>query len=214
MTSASASLSGPGSGPGLALPHLGGLARARLWLSYQRYGVLLCGGGVALPATIALLWPGLFWVWIPLALLMLKPIGFGVTVLRRWPRKLRATLIAEHRMQRGRFRPESVKAYCGDPCFRLVAHEILTRAGMPAAERRALVARLRAEHEQSSRVLLLVDHATGTVFTVHGGGQVTEVARAQDPAALPESSRSGSGPSRPDPLTATSSAPHHAALSS
>lgn len=197
--------------PALALPPLGRLARARLWLSYQRYGLLLCGVGVALPAAVALRWPGLFWVWVPLALIMLKPIGFGVTVLRRWPRKLRATLVAEHRIERGRFRPESVRSYCGDPCFRLVAHEILTRAGMPAAERRALVARLRAEHEQSARVLLLVDHATGTVFTVQGN-QVTEAPRA--PAALPVPSRSGSGPSCPDPLPATSSAPHHAALSS
>ena len=199
------------SAPALSLPQLGRLARARLWLSYQRYGLLLCGGGVALPLAVALLWPRLFWVWIPLALLVLKPIGFGVTVLRRWPRKLRATLVAEHRLQRGRFRPESVRGYCGDPCFRLVAHEILTRAGMPAAERRALVARLRAEHEQSSRVLLLVDHATGTVFTVQGG-QVTETSRP--PAALPDTSRSGSGPYCPDPSLATSSAPHHAALSS
>lgn len=210
MTSASGAASGLASG--LALPRLGRLARARLWLSYQRYGLLLCGGGVALPATVALLWPRLFWLWAPLALLVLKPIGFGVTVLGRWPKKLRATLIAEHRMQRGRFRPASVKSYCGDPCFRLVAREILTRAGMPAAERRALVARLRAEHEQSSRVLLLVDHATGTVFTVQGD-QVTE-SRAQDPDALSETSRSGSGPSCPDPSPATSSAPHHAALSS
>lgn len=198
--------------PALALPELGRLARARLWLSYQRYGMLLCGGGVALPATVALLWPGLFWVWGPLALLMLKPIGFGVTVLRRWPKKLRATLIAEHRLQRGRFRPESVRSYCGDPCFRLVAHEILTRAGMPAAERRALVARLRAEYEQSARVLLLVDHATGTVFTVQGG-QAAEVPRVQHAGALLASSSSGSGPSCPEPSTATS-ASHHAALSS
>lgn len=199
--------------PALSLPHLGRLARARLWLSYQRYGVLLCGGGVALPASIALVWPRLFWVWAPLALLMLKPIGFGVTVLGRWPKKLRATLIAEHRMQRGRFRPESVRSYCGDPCFRLVAHEVLTRAGMPATERRALVARLRAEHEQRSRVLLFVDHATGTVFTVQGS-QVAEVPRVQGPAAPPESSSSGSGRYCPDPSPATSPASHHAALSS
>lgn len=198
--------------PALSLPQLGRLARARLWLSYQRYGMLLCGGGVALPATVALLWPRLFWVWAPLALLMLKPIGFGVTVLKRWPRKLRATLVAEHRLQRGRFRPESVKSYCGDPCFRLVAHEILARAGMPAAERRALVARLRAEYEQSSRVLLLVDHATGTVFTVQGG-QAAEVPRVHPPALLTSSS-SGSGPSCPDPSIATTPASHHAALSS
>ena len=196
--------------PARSLPHLGRLARARLWLSYQRYGMLLCGGGVALPASVALAWPRLFWVWAPLALLMLKPIGFGVTVLRRWPKKLRATRIAAHRMRRGRFRPESVKSYCGDPCFRLVAHEILARAGMPAAERRALVARLRAEHE-SSQVLLLVDHATGTVFTVQGS-QFAEVPRV--PAAAPESSSSGSGRYCPDPSPSTSSASHHAALSS
>jgi hypothetical protein len=197
------------SAPVLSLPELGPLARARLWLSYQRYGLLLCGSA-ALPVTIALLWPWLFWVWAPLALVMWKPVAFGVTVLGRWPRKLRATLVAEHRMRRGRFRPESVEAYCGDPCFRLVAHEILARAGMPAAERRALVARLRAEHEKSSRVLLLVDHATGTVFTVQDG-RVESRAALSGPG-VPAASRSGMGDSaliRPAP-----SASPDAALSS
>ena len=185
--------------PGLSLPALGRLARARLWLSYQRYGLLLCSSAVV-PVTVALLWPWLYWVWAPLALLALPPMRFGVTVLGRWPRKLRATLVAEHRIRRGRFRPESVRSYCGDPCFRLVAHEILTRAGMPAAERRALVARLRAEHEASSRVLLLVDHATGTVFTVQDGR--VESRSPVSGASAPESSRSGPGDSalsRPAP---------------
>jgi hypothetical protein len=187
------------SAPVLSLPDLGRRARARLWLSYQRYGLLLCGS-VALPVTALLLWPGLFWVWAPLALLALVPIRFGVTVLGRWPRKLRATLVAEHRMRRGRFRPESVQSYCGDPCFRLVAHEILGRAGMPAAERRALVARLRVEHEKRSRVLLFVDHATGMVFTVQDGR--VESRSAVSAGSSPEASRSGPGDSaliRPAP---------------
>lgn len=197
-------------GPGPILPRFGRLATARLWLSYQRYGLLLCGGGVAVPAAIALVWPGLFWLWAPLALLMLKPIGFGITVLRRWPKKLRATMLAEHRIRSGRFRPASVKSYCGDPCFRVVAHEILTRAGMPRAERFALIATLRREHEASSRVLLLVDHTTGTVFTVQGS-QVKEEHLAKAP--FPEASFSGSG-QYPDPAPAISSASHNAAFSS
>jgi hypothetical protein len=208
-----------------ALPRPGRLARARLWLSYQRYGLLLCSSALV-PATIALLWPRLVWVWLPLALLALAPVRFGVTVLGRWPRKLRATLVAEHRIRAGRFRPESLTSYCGDPCFRLVAHEILKRAGIAAAERRALVARLRAEHEASARVLVLVDHATGTVFTVQGG-QVTQAQRAPEshaathaathaaPGAAPGAAPAGAGqpPSHPSDLSSPiAAAPREAAL--
>ena len=84
-----------------------------------------------------------------MALIALVPFKFGVTVLARWPRKLRATRIAELRIRSGRFAPASVRPYCGDPCFRVVAREILRRGGVSRADRRDLIAGWAAELRRS-----------------------------------------------------------------
>jgi len=154
----------------VALPVLGRVTRVRLWLSYQRYGLLLVGGSAAVVAAAIVATP--VWVWVPLAALAFVPVRFGVYVLGRWPQKLRATRIAAHRIRAGRFTPEQVRAYCGDPCFRVVAREILARAGIPQPARRALMARLRDEHAARRDVLLLVDHASRIVTTLAGDGTV------------------------------------------
>jgi len=152
----------------LALPALGAWTCARLFLSYQRYGFLLVGGSAAVVAAAIVAAP--IWVWVPLAAAAFVPVRFGVYVLGRWPKKLRATQIATHRIRAGRFTPDQVRSYCGDPCFRVVAHEILARAGVPRAEQRAIVARLREEHARRQDVLLLVDRASGVVVTLSGDG--------------------------------------------
>jgi hypothetical protein len=155
-----------------------GLERARLFVSYQRYGALLVLGPIALVAGLATIAP--WWLAAGLAALALWPLSFGVTVLGRWPKKLRATIVADRRIAAGRFRPASVRAYCGDPCFRLVAHEILRRAGAPRAERRRLVAGFRAELERERDTLFVVDHARGVVITVVDGR------RTEQPLGVPQ----------------------------
>lgn len=145
--------------------------RVRLWLSYQRYGIVLTLGSLATIALAAWLAP--WWLAVAVGLVALWPIGFGVIVLRRWPRKLRATLVAEHRLAAGRFRPAQVRPYCGDPCFRVVAGEILGRAGTAPAERRALIAAYRAELERERDIVVMIDHSRGVIVTVEQG-RVTE----------------------------------------
>ena len=154
----------------LVLPPLPVAARARLWLSYQRYGLLLVGGSAAAVAALVRVAPA--WLWIPVALAAIAPVAFGTRVLVRWPDKVRATRIADHRIAQGRFAPGQVRSYCGDPCFRVVAAEILARAGIARAERRALIAHFRGEIEQRGGVLLLVDRAGGVVVTVGADGNI------------------------------------------
>lgn len=136
----------------------------RLWLSYQRYAFLLLGvPALGLAALIA--WTSPWW-WVPAGLIALVPIKFGITVAARFPRKLRATWIATRRIDSGRFAPTSVRSYCGDPCFRVVAHEILRRAGVPRAERRRLVTQYREELHRDRSTLVIVDHLAGTVTLI------------------------------------------------
>ena len=151
------------------LPELGTLATARLWLSYQRYAFLLLGLPIAVFALAAAYAP--WWAAVLVALAAIAPVRFGIDVLLRWPKKLRATRIAIARIDAGSFETRSVRRYCTDPCFRVVASELLGRAGVPRLERRAVIRRFADEVRREGNFIVLVDHANGTVTTVGGNSQ-------------------------------------------
>lgn len=142
--------------------------RLRLWCSYQRYAVLMAGAPTAVVAALGVAWPGAWWLWGPAALGALKMYGFAAEIYGRWPRKVRATMLADRRIAAGRFRPEMVQRYCGDPCFRVVAREILRRAGVPRAERRALMARYAEAEAERGRTLVLINRHDGVLFQMDG----------------------------------------------
>lgn len=148
--------------------------RLRLWISYQRYAALL----LALPAAAlaGAAWLAPWWLAALLALAAIAPVRFALEIAARWPRKLRATQVARHRQRLGRFQAESVRAYCGDPCFRVVAREILASAGVPRRERRRWIARFAAERRAADRVVVYFDHR------VHGPFPSTASELAASPA--------------------------------
>ena len=146
------------------LPRLGRLEQARLWLSYQRYALLLfLAPALALVALVA--WASPWW-WAPAALAALVPLRFGASVYARWPRKVHATRVALHRIAAGRFASARVRGFCGDPCFRVVAHEILRRAGLPPAERRRLIRLYSLELRRDRSTVVILDHVAGTVTMI------------------------------------------------
>lgn len=135
---------------------------ARLWLSYQRYALLLFALAAAPIAAMVTLAPA-SWLWWPLAAApSLAAAVFASSVYRRWPRKLRATALAARRIESGRFAPRRLREYCGDPCFRVVAAEILTRAGYSRRERDQMIREF-ARDLREPVFLLEVDHLGGTV---------------------------------------------------
>jgi hypothetical protein len=148
------------------LPELSRAQRVRLWLRYQRYAFVLVALPTAIVTLAAIMLP--WWAAILLGLCAIAPVRFGVEVWFRYPRKVRATRIALARIASGSFHHASIKRHCGDPCFRLVADEILARAGMPRAERRLVITGYREQLKQEDSMLVLVDHVRGTVITFGG----------------------------------------------
>lgn len=134
----------------------GAAERVRLWCSYQRYAFLLVAAAGAIVAGVALLAPDLWYVWALAALPVLRILAFAAEVYRRFGRKMRATALAARRIAQGRFHARSVRGYCGDPCFRVVAHEILRRAGVERRERRRLIRGFAAEAREPA-VMLFFD---------------------------------------------------------
>jgi hypothetical protein len=152
------------------LPELSRLERVRLWLRYQRYAFVLVAVPTAVVTLAAITLP--WWAAILLGLCAIAPVRFGVEVWFRYPRKIRATRVALARIQAGSFHHTSIKNHCGDPCFRLVADEVLARAGMCRAERRLVITGYREQLKQEDSMLVLVDHVRGTVITF--GGETRE----------------------------------------
>lgn len=126
--------------------------RFQLFVSYQRYSALIVS---MVAAALWLVLPNL-WTWsaslfAPLGwgiraaffLSLLLPIGFAIQVAMKWPRKLRATTIAFARIDRGRFSEPSIRHYCEDPCFRVVAGEILRKAGYSREARSETISRFK-----------------------------------------------------------------------
>jgi hypothetical protein len=148
------------------LPELSSIERARLWLRYQRYAFVLVVVPTVLVTLAAIMLP--WWAALILGLCAIAPVRFGVEVWFRYPRKIRATRVALARIQAGSFHHASIKRHCGDPCFRLVADEILARAGMPRAERRLVISMYREQLNKEDSMLVLVDHVRGTVITLGG----------------------------------------------
>ena len=140
--------------------------RARLWLRYQRYAFVLVGAPLTWVALAIAFAP---WWLVGIAVLAaIAPVRFGVIVAARWPRKLRATYLARARIERGSFAPSSIKNYCGDPCFRLVADEILTYAAIARSERHRIIHEYREQLRLEDSMLVLVDHVRGTVTMIGG----------------------------------------------
>ncbi|MBT8491623.1 MAG: hypothetical protein KJO07_01075, partial [Deltaproteobacteria bacterium] len=138
-------------------------SRLRLWVSYQRYAL----GFAALSAS--LIWLSVahlpWWTWPVTALAVVKMLSFAAFILSRHSRKVRATAIAAVRIEQGRFRPESVESYCGDPCFRLVAAEALSRAGYPRSERRSLIREYARRESERASATIIFDRQNGQVIT-------------------------------------------------
>ncbi len=161
----------------LELPRLAPLERAWLTLSLQRYALLLALLAATPVAALALVGASsgaaalVGWA---LALVFAAVVGArAVEVARRGPAKLHALRVALHRQRRGDFEPAQLRRHCGDPCFRVVAHEALRRAGVDAAERRRLVAAYARELRDEASALVIVDHLRGEIRRTVGGRSET-----------------------------------------
>lgn len=151
----------------------------RLWFSYQRYALLMAGAPLLVVTAVAVTWPDAWWAWALLALASLPFLRFAAEIYGRWPRKIRATMLADRRIAAGRFNPRMVSRYCGDPCFRVVAREILGRADITGAERRRLIHDFSAEEAERGHTLVFAQ-PDGSV-QIHVDGK--SIRRLSNPGA-------------------------------
>lgn len=142
--------------------------RIRLYVSYQRYAILIFSIWWAVLAFILWYDPWAWYLWVPAVPALFWGQGFGREVASRWPRKLRLTEEAHAALEAGTFEVDSLQNYCGDPCFRVVAHEILSTAGYDEAQRQALVQEMRSQIEAERETVYIFDHNQGVIYETRG----------------------------------------------
>ncbi len=154
----------------VARPDLGTLEVARLVLSFQRYAALVSG------IILGLFWVASFfgtsWAW-TLAAVLAVPLGwFGALVALRLPHKLRLIRTQDERIRRRKFNADDLLPWVEDPCYRVVAREILVRAGRAPAAARIEVAELaRRASASEGFVFYSKPPSTDGANTVSASGQ-------------------------------------------
>lgn len=145
------------------------LTRLRLWISYQRYALLVSVGSLG-ATTLALTYAfDAWWLWVPLAVLCVPAFVLAHHIHRGMRGHMVTTRRALHKMRLGAFEPESVQPLCEAPCSRVVAYELLAQYGMPRLQRRALVKKLTLLEEEASKSLIIVDRTNGKLYRYDGG---------------------------------------------
>lgn len=125
-----------------------GIEAVRLFVSYQRYSLVIFGAVCALASSTYLLaQSGLAgWIKWPLAILVglfaIRCLHFFWVVASAWPRKRRATELAIRRIESQRFQPRSLRRYFEDPCYRVVGREILRRSGLSRIHQQEIIREL------------------------------------------------------------------------
>jgi len=137
------------------------------FVSYNRYALLILLLSVAIPG---LLFRYARWyLWVPAGLVALRALYWAWHIARQYPKKLHITKKLLLAQRQGTFQTPDVVKYCGDPCYRVVAHHALAKAGTPAAERRRLVRGYVEQAHDLAHALVFVDREKGRVVTVING---------------------------------------------
>lgn len=146
------------------------LTRARLWLSYQRYALLVSIGSVGAVAAALATMPAAWWLWGPLVVLCLPAFALAHHINRGFRAKMVTTHRGLRQIRLGTFEPGSVQRLCGDPCSRLVASELVARHGQLSwSERRTLISKLTVLEQEASKTLLIMDRTNGKIYRWHDG---------------------------------------------
>ena len=136
-------------------------------LSYNRYAILILALSLAIPAILFFFTAWYFWV--PAMLVAARALFWAWHIARQYPKKLHITKKMLLAQNNGTFQPPDVVKYCGDPCYRVVAHHVLDQTDMPGPERRRLVREYVEQAHDLAHTLVFVDREKGRVVTIING---------------------------------------------
>ncbi|MBN2722588.1 MAG: hypothetical protein JXR95_00795 [Deltaproteobacteria bacterium] len=146
--------------------------KLKLYFSFNRYAYLLLISGILLPLSSLILKPAWWW----LTLLLLFPaiwmIKWAYFIHSQTSKKFHILKkqMFEHSESGGELSPLS--KYCGDPCYRVVADEILIQRNVGFFERRKIIRKNTRIARSENNFSFAVDFKNHVVY--RSDGQTTE----------------------------------------
>jgi len=141
--------------------------KVRLFFSYNRYALAILALSLTIPTVLFMFTRWYFWV--PAALVALLALYWAWHIYRQFPKKLHITKKMLLAQRNSSFQTTDIVKYCGDPCYRVVAHHVLATARVPAPERRRLVRDSVEQAHDLAHALVFVDREKGRVVTIING---------------------------------------------
>lgn len=156
----------PASRPWRAL-RLGRLYTLLLFLRMGRYAWLLTLAAATLASIPLLASREVVWWGVMLWIVALGLLAWAGSILSQFPIKFGIVRRFRWKAQHGEFEPDDLMYLCGDPCYRLVASEIL-RHTPHRNQRHEWVARLREKEGQFGIGSVRVDPERGVLVFFNG----------------------------------------------
>jgi hypothetical protein len=149
-----------------------------LFLSYNRYALAIVLLSLTIPTALFVFFRWYFWV--PAALAALRALYWARHIARQYPKKLHITKKMLLAQRNHTFQNPDIVKYCGDPCYRVVAHHVLAAAQVPAPERRRLVRNYVEQAHDLAHALVFVDRERGRVVTIINGVKTEQTLTPQE----------------------------------
>ena len=157
-----------------------------LWLSYQRYALLLFTVSATVAASVFAFELFSWLVLLPTVSFSLYLASVSLRIGGTIRKKLVLTRRTIQQIERGTFDPNDLAKYCTDPCWRVVVRHNLTLAGLPLKRRLELVRQWTEIANERQRQLIFAS-PDGRVIHVYQDDRLdtTVINRDVDPAKSP-----------------------------
>lgn len=154
-----------------------------LWLSYQRYAILIFIVSASLSAAMFLTDVVPWFVTLPVVLISLYLFSVSVQVGSTIRKKMVLTRRTIQQIERRSFNPEGLMKYCTDPCWRVVVNHNLSLAGVPSIQRRELIREWTALANERQQQLVFVSQDGSVVHTYQNERLTTTVMNDDESSA-------------------------------
>ncbi|MGM0598091.1 MAG: MerC domain-containing protein [Myxococcota bacterium] len=142
------------------------LKKIKLYFSFNRYSFLLLFCALLPALVIILLKPQWWWLWGIFALV-------GIWLLR-WAWLIHAQTFKKfHILKKNIYRQNqteksSIGKYCSDPCYRVVANEILANQGLGFRQRKKIIRKMKKTAAEENKYSVVVDFKNQIVYKSDG----------------------------------------------
>jgi hypothetical protein len=160
------------------------LKKLMLYFSFNRYTYLILAGTFAVIFPIILFLFSWWWLWVPLCLIGLWFLKFSFNIHAQTSKKFHITKKWIFNIKHENAEMDEMIKYCEDPCYRVVAKEILIQKGIGSKERKKIINDYKEEAIKRNKMIIIVDKKNGVIYkTVDGKLEKSKIGKGDNDAS-------------------------------